>query len=310
MLLNLTELLFGTLILGSIYFYILKNKLSYFNSGLLLAASIAVRPTGWVLFIVYFIIFVYHLYKRFPISKFILIFSGTAIFILSFGFIVKSNFGRFEFQSTTGPVNLIQGANDDATGSYNDKVFEKGNIGYIENINSLTYYQREKIWKERSVKWISEHPFKWISFLPIKLAALYAWDDTAISSLLQFPKLNFYQAVKSIFTKTSVNKNWDDATLTRKMIYFAFQIYNQLFYILVLLLFILFLFKYYKIIFKEEILFILFLFIIFGTGLTLITVGIPRYKYNFFIMMIIFTSPFIDNYLKGKSLFSFNINRV
>lgn len=39
-----------------------------------------------------------------------------------------------------------------------------------------TYMERDSLLKRASVRWISEHPFKYVSQLPFKLAALYCED--------------------------------------------------------------------------------------------------------------------------------------
>ena len=41
--------------------------------------------------------------------------------------------GTTNIVATTSGINLIIGANDDINGTYTNKVFQKGKIGYIEN---------------------------------------------------------------------------------------------------------------------------------------------------------------------------------
>ena len=109
----------------------------------MLGGAIAVRPVGWALMITFAILQIYNSLKSKKIMlSYNYIYIGVLIFILFFGGFTFTHFGRFEFTSTNGPVNLLIGANDNATGGFKSTVFEKGKIGYIKNSDTLTYIQK------------------------------------------------------------------------------------------------------------------------------------------------------------------------
>ncbi len=160
---NYTELFFLLLISASIYFYLLNKNVYLILSGIFLGGAIAVRPSGWALLLAFISIQIFtSIKKKKLLFKFFHIYSGTLVFIILFGGFTYSHFGKFEFTSTTGPVNLLLGANDDATGGFNSTVFEKGKAGYIEYLDSLTYIQKGEFYQEQAVKWIERKSGKMV----------------------------------------------------------------------------------------------------------------------------------------------------
>jgi len=127
MLQNYTEIFFVLLISYSIYFFILNKNAFMILSGLFTGVAIAVRPVGWAMLlgvIILQIIFVLR-EKKFQFHYFYF-YSGVVLFILLFGTFTYTHFGKFEFTSTTGQINLLLGANDDASGGFNSTVLEEG----------------------------------------------------------------------------------------------------------------------------------------------------------------------------------------
>ncbi len=120
--------------------------------------------------------------------------------------LLKLNFGHFEFTSTTGPINLLLGANDDATGGFNSTVLEKGKAGYIEFTDSLTYLQKDEFYQRQAVNWITENPGRWLLLAPMKLIHTFAWDDISLSSLLGMSNTNFARVIKIILLEFEFDK--------------------------------------------------------------------------------------------------------
>lgn len=291
---NLTEFLFNVLILTSVYFYLQNKRYTIFISGIFAAASVGVRPLGWALMAAYMVNFLFAGESvKFKLKKSGILIAGVLLCISSFGFFTYSNFGRFIFTSTNGPVNLLIGANDDATGAYNDKVFREGNAGYIFQPETKTYIQKENFWFAQAVDWISAHPIKYISLFPLKLIHIFIWDDFTVSRLLNFTNWNLYRVMKNIFVKKENVPLLGDSTIVLKFSYFFLLIIHHLYYFLIVIFFLLAISKNIKKIFKTNSLRLLFLFIIFGISIHLLTFGDARFKYPYIIMMMIFIPPIV-----------------
>ena len=299
---NYTELIFNVLIFSSIYFYLQKNNWKMIISGILLGASIAVRPIGWALLGAYLI---NEIYSREQVKKILrnagILVLGFLIFITSFGIFNYSHFDKFIFTSTNGPVNLLIGANDDATGAYNNKVFEKGKIGYIANSDKETYTVKEGYWLNQAYNWIYEHPVKYISLFPLKIVHMFIWDDFSVSRLLNLSDWNLYKVIKNIITG-SKEPILDNNPLSLKISYFVLQILHHLYYFYLLVLFILIIKKNFKKLFSNSELRLFLLFMFLGISIHLLTFGDARYKYPYIISMMIFMAPVFYNSIISKEL--------
>ena len=299
---NYTELIFNVLIFSSIYFYLQKNNWKMIISGILLGASIAVRPIGWALLGAYLI---NEIYSREQVNKILrnagILVLGFLIFITSFGIFNYSHFDKFIFTSTNGPVNLLIGANDDATGAYNNKVFEKGKIGYIANSDKETYTVKEGYWLNQAYNWIYEHPVKYISLFPLKIIHMFIWDDFSVSRLLNLSDWNLYKVIKNIITG-SKDQILDSNPLSLKISYFVLQILHHLYYFYLLVLFVLIIKINFKKLFSNSELRLFLLFMFLGISIHLLTFGDARYKYPYIISMMIFIAPIIYNSIISKKL--------
>lgn len=302
---NYTELFFTFLITISVYLFSLKKIIYYILSGVFIGAAIAVRPLGWALLAALIFIQMYYIIKEKKMNlKFAYVYLGTLIFIFTFGAITYSHFGRFEFTSTTGPVNLLIGANDDATGGFNATVHQPGKIGYIWNSDTLTYFQKGEFYQEQAFKWIKDNSFKWLLLAPLKLLHAYGWDDVAISTLLGFDDTNFLRVLRILITEKDFEKALPNTTATGKIFYFSILIITHLFYYFLLVAMVFGIYKMFKQKNNNELAQIILLFILFATLMLMITVGTPRYKYPMFILLL----PFAAYYL--QTIFKLGVNKV
>jgi hypothetical protein len=205
-LLNLTEFMFGVFILGSFYFFLKNKKLDYIISGVLLGLAVGVRQIGFALLLSYFTLYFINL-KRGTANhkKMLFIVLSLSFTILSIGLSVKSYYGQFLYTSDTGPQNIIIGANDDATGAFNDRVFNKGNIGYIENEETKTHREKGEFWKKQAMEWIKKNPFKWVSLFPNKIIHMFIWDDWSIFTLTNTTDWNLVIIAKMIIKEASID---------------------------------------------------------------------------------------------------------
>ena len=294
---NYTELFFLLLTSASIYFYLLNKNVYLILSGIFLGGAIAVRPSGWALLLAFISIQTFtSIKKKKLLFNFFHIYLGTLVFIILFGGFTYSHFGKFEFTSTTGPVNLLLGANDDATGGFNSTVFEKGKAGYIEYPDSLTYIQQGEFYQEQAVKWITENPVKWISLAPLKFLHTYGWDDISLSSLLGFGDTNFAREIRILVSERGQSDALSDTTLTEKVLYFSVLILSHLFYYLLLVAITSGIYNLFKKRLFTDSTSLILLFSLLATLMIVITVGTPRYKYPMFILLL----PFAAFYLEMK----------
>lgn len=294
---NYTELFFLLLVSSSIYFFRLQKSKYLVLSGILTGCAIAVRPVGWVLLVAFLTIQFLFIYKN-KTNKpdFFYIYSGTLVFIILFGFFTDLNFGHFEFTSTTGPINLLLGANDDATGGFNSTVLEEGKAGYIEFTDSLTYLQKGDFYQNQAVKWITENPGRWLLLAPIKLIHTFAWDDISVSSLLGMSDTNFARVIKIILLEFDFNKALPNTSTLFKVVYLSILILHHLFYYFMLLVITLGIYKIFKNRLYTEGTNLILIFSTIAILMIMITVGTPRYKYPMFILLL----PFASYYLSTK----------
>jgi len=294
---NYTELFFLLIITLSIYLLSFQKIFYLILSGFTVGATIAVRPLGWALLAAIVLIQIYSSVKS---KKLILnsffIYLGTFLFILLFGGLIFLNFGKFEYTSTTGPVNLLIGANNDATGAFNSKVHEKGKAGFIDNPDSLTFEQKGEFYQQRAIYWIEEHPVKWVLLAPLKLMHTYGWDDISISYLLGYKNTNFARVGWVIFSGGNLDKELPNSTKLGKVVYIITLILNHLFYYFLLLLILFGIYEYLQKRNYDSLINIILIFCFFASVMIMITVGTPRYKYPMFILLL----PFAANYLAAK----------
>ena len=296
MLQNYTELFFLLLITASIYLFMLNKNVLTIMSGILLGAAIAVRPAGWAFLLAFITIQIFKSIKDKKILiNYIYVYAGTVIFIILFGGFTLLHFGKFEFTSTTGPVNLLLGANDDATGAFNSTVLEIGKAGYIEEPESLTYIQKGEFYNDKAIKWIKENPLKWLSLAPLKFLHSYGWDDISLSSLMGFNDTNFLRVMRILISDRDLEKALPNSTLTAKALYFSILVISHLYYYFLLFAIILGIYNVFKSKLNTDETSLILLFSLFATLMIMITVGTPRYKYPMFILMFPFAAYYIEN---------------
>lgn len=300
---NFTELLYGVLVLGSLMFYLRKGKLNDFISGLFLGASISVRPVGYALLLAFILFFVYNKIKFKKSYPVIWVISGVITFISLFGLFNQLHFGRFIFTSTTGSINILIGANDKATGGYKDEVFKPGNAGYLANADSMTYFEKNNFYTEKSFDWITSHPLRWLGLIPMKLVHTFIWDDITISYLLDTGDWDFAKFVKYLWNDKSLKNIMPGAPPSKRIISFIVQVGHLVYYYFLMIFIIIGLIFYMKDKIKKDIVLIISLYVLFGILMILITVGNVRFKYPFLIIMLPFAANFIySKFCKQKNI--------
>ena len=294
-LLNMTEVLFGLLFSLSLLFLLKGSIKDIFLSGLFTAASIGVRPTGWALLAsLMLFMFIYNFAK---VSKKVLTFgTGAILFFLIIGTATYISSGHFVISSVNYGTNLLIGANDDATGAFNDRVFNEGKAGFINNPQSKTYIEKQRYWYGRALNWIMENPIEWIKVFPVKLVHIYIWDDYAISPLLHMQDWNLYRIMKQIVIEENSEKLLMDTPIYKRILYISLQILHHIYYFLIVLIFIFLVIKKFKYIKLEKANILLLIVIGFSLFIPLISFGDPRFKYPDILLIMIIISPYINSF--------------
>lgn len=290
---NLSELLFGVLVLAALIFYTRKGNLNFLICGLFIGASICVKPVGYTLLLAFILFFIYSkvkLNKTYPV---IWLISGVITFISVFGLFNHLHFGRFIFTASTGPINILMGASDNATGGYKDEVFKLGNEGYLANGDSMTYSEKNDFYTGKSLDWITSNPLRWLGLMPLKLVHTFIWDDITVSYLLGTGDWDFAKIVKYLWIDKSFKNILPDASLTKKIIFFTVEGIHLIYYYILIALTIIGIIIYKKNILKSEIIPIIILYVLLGIVMILIVVGNVRFKYPYVIILL----PFAANYI-------------
>jgi hypothetical protein len=207
------------------------------------------------------------------------------ITILIIGFSTSHKIGYFVFQSTTSGANLIMSANDKAYGGVMTHVFsDTTSIMYIDKTQKLTFVAQDSIYKARAIAWIKQHPVKYTGLFFKKIAGLYSEDSWADRPLLGgdgfIGKYATGEISKKEFLLRAVHMGL-----------------GSIVYYVVLLFFVLSLWKNRKKLFSQQGL--LLLIIILGTGVTCLFSVSPRYHYPFIFAFILYAAWGIDSWKNG-----------
>ena len=108
----------------------------------------------------------------------------------------KANTGYFVNSSTTGGYNLIMTANDRALARPEFSIFDDStNIAYIPNRQSLTFAEKDSVYKTRAIKWITEHPFRYMVLYVEKIGRLWSGDTWSIPIFSQWDNYDYIRTL-------------------------------------------------------------------------------------------------------------------
>ena len=168
---TMSDLLYSVLLFGGLCF-LRKNYLFIVFSAFTMTCAEYVRPL-LPIFILSILLFLIIKYSWKYLCCYII---SLVLFTSIINWGISHITAAHNAKGSTLGYNLIMGANDDMNGTVNFKVFEKGNLGFIENIREVDVYNKDLIWRERAINWILDNPVKYLSYIPIKLGRLW-WGD-------------------------------------------------------------------------------------------------------------------------------------
>ena len=191
----MSDLFFTCLLFGSLA--LLRPKYIWLVlSSMIMCYANYTRP---LLVIFVASIFFYMYFKNFGWKRIVVYCISYFVFSTGLSLIISSNTAAKDASGSTLGVNLIMGANDHMNGTVNDEVFKKGDIGYIEKNTNV--YQKDSIWKSHAIQWIAQHPVKYVSYVPIKMARLW-WGD----NYMDLPLNNLATSNTSLYSKLELCK--------------------------------------------------------------------------------------------------------
>jgi len=302
-LLNFSEFLFVTLVLLSFYFFLRKTTLSLFFSGIIIGFALDTKQIAIMLLISFLLTSFYLIKKRKEKINFVYMLFGFALSILSIGFVTKMGFNKFIVTPETAYVNILMGANDEANGTFNADVFEKGKMGYLENEDSLTHSEKTSFYREQAVEWILDNPINWVMKFPVKFVFMYAFDDWSVFTLAHTTEWNLQKILKYVIQNPDDKKIFAGESTIFKLSFSLIYIYHYLFYYTLVFLIAFQVLQIWQN--KNKLLFAkflpIYLFAILGTCSILIGYGAARYKYPFIILLIFTIIPLVKSLLQSST---------
>ena len=256
-----------------------QNIFVLFVAGVFFCVANWIRPLA----IIYIIVTLLYMFlKKYRYPLYISLFAAYFGSILLIGTFTKSKIGEFAYKSSTGGVNLIMAANDDANGTYNALCFaDSSKIGYIYNSDKVTFVERDSIWIDRSINWIKDHPFEYFTSYLKRIPYLYVVEDHSDGIV----EISHPSVSSSVGTNSFIN-----VILNRLL--------KNITYYVIIIAFVLTVIFCRKDIFSVKGLFLLLL--IMGTLGTCIFVVQPRYHSPFLFCMILWASWGINKIISNR----------
>lgn len=157
--------------------WIAVSQRNLFFGGILLALANWFRPTAtiFLICIILYFIFICHQYRLQNIIKII---AGYVVFILIIGTSCLIRTGYFVYQSRSYWFSMVDECYDGAEVAphWGQPIWPKGTPRYIENHEKMNCFDFERIWRQRSLCWLKDHPLEYLSKIPGRLYYMYQSD--------------------------------------------------------------------------------------------------------------------------------------
>ncbi|MDR3002490.1 MAG: hypothetical protein LBU89_14675 [Fibromonadaceae bacterium] len=251
----------------------------------IILASILFALANWIRPLVIIFLFasvVYFVITKTKFYNYIALIIPYILILFVIGTATEKKIGYFIYQSSTSGINLLMTANDRATGTY---MHDVGNL-ITEDIELMTFAEKDSIMKVYALKWIKENPIKYAVLYFKKIPGLYIHDSWSYSS-------HWANHATSQFLSDAGGASKD--MFIKKFLKQALQ---SIPYYLTLLFFFYGLWISRKDFFTVKSVFL----IIFATG-TLITCILnvtPRFHYPFMFVVIIYAAYGINTLVEKK----------
>jgi hypothetical protein len=148
---------------------------AYAAGGLLMGLAHTVRPLtpAFVAGALLYVIAV-----RRPVLKEAAIYAAVVVMtIAAAGLLSYYRTGFYVSTATTGGLNFVIGANDGASGQWDNAVFNRGNIGYVPAGKTRTFRERDAYLEKQALGWVRHHPLAYVALMPKKIYYMFGFDS-------------------------------------------------------------------------------------------------------------------------------------
>lgn len=277
----LTDLPFTFLLLTALLLCNIRWLLPVAAGGVLIALANWFRPLAIVFLFVILLLFIVQ--KR-RWQSYVALALPLVLTVFLIGQSVKGRTGYFVYQAVSGGYNLAMSSFDEANGLVNFNGFGDPDNYICLPPGDYTYMERDSLLKRASIRWISEHPFKYVSQLPFKLVALYC-EDTWAERVK--PDMGF----RVVLSKVQGN----GLKLTELIICLLLK---SIVYYIVLLLFLYYVWTNRRDLLRERNAYLLIP--VLGTAVTVLFVITSRYHYPYLFAITIYAAAGLDILLQHK----------
>lgn len=278
----LTDLPFTFLLLTALLLCRSRRLLPVAAAGVLIALANWFRPLAIIFLFVIFLLFIVQ--KR-RWQTYAALFLPLLLSVFLIGQSTKERTGHFIYQAVSGGFNLAMSSFDEANGLVNFSGFGDPDNYICLPPGDYTYMERDSLLKRASIRWISEHPFQYISQIPFKLAALYC-EDTWAERVK--PDMGFRVVLSKV--------RGDNRKLAELAVSLALK---SIVYYIVLLLFLYYVWTNRRNLLQERN--IGLLIPVLGTAVTVLFVITSRYHYPYLFMITIYAAAGLETFLQRKS---------
>lgn len=169
--------------LMALYIAISKDKSIWlFIGGFLFGLANWFRPVAMVFLCTLLFYYIFFVKKKW-IKKCLSLSGGFVMFVIIVGSLCYQRTGYFLYQAESLWFNMAEATYEPSVApQYNTNPYPKGTIRYIENMNQKTAIECNEIWKERSMTWLKEHPWKYLKKIPGRLLYMYYNDMDNIAA--------------------------------------------------------------------------------------------------------------------------------
>ena len=250
-------------------------------AGVLIAVANWFRPLAIVFLFVILLLFIVQK-RRWQSYAALALPLVLTVFLI--GRSAKERTGHFVYQAVSGGYNLAMSSFDEANGLVNFNGFDDPDNYICLPPGDYTYMERDSLLKRASVRWISEHPFKYVSQLPFKLAALYC-EDTWTERVK--PDMGF----RVVLSKVEGN----NMKMMELIVSLALK---SIVYYTVLLLFFYYVWTNRRDLLRERNIYLLIP--VLGTAVTVLFVITSRYHYPYLFAITIYAAAGLDAFIQNE----------
>lgn len=163
--------------------WIAVSQRNLYIAGIILALANWFRPTATI-FLISIILYLILLYRRHCIKNIIKIIAGYLLFIIIVGTSCYLRTGHFVYQAHSYWFSMVDECYDGAEVAphWGQPIWPEGTPRYIENHEQMNCFDFERIWRERSIYWLKEHPIQYLSKIPGRLYYMYQSDYDNITA--------------------------------------------------------------------------------------------------------------------------------